>query len=548
LSAPRPSSGDGLDALAERGALALQRQVKDLLAILQLGAEWRGRSEADVAAGLSAVLFELGRLDLVCVHFSDERSAIERCDPTELTWEEVTRALTDADPDGIGVVRLPRPNALGRESARIIAVTPQGSDHLVVAGSWREDFPTRHERLLLRAAADQAAHAVHLAGRARAEAALRDADARKDQFLAMLAHELRNPLAAISTALELARLHDVEASRHARTFHVVQRQSRHLTRLVDELLDVSRIARGKVQLDRRRLDVTKLVRETLDDLRAAFQAAGVVLTLELPAESAWVDGDETRLVQVVGNLVSNALKFTPSGGALRVTLRVDEGRVTAAFRDTGCGIEPRLLPVIFDAFVQGEHGLERGSGGLGLGLAVVKGIIQLHGGDVRIHSEGRGRGAEVAFGLPLVAAAAAPERVAAAPPSPSRLRVLVIDDNVDAATTLGELLEMCGHEVHVERSGGAGVLRARSTALDVVLCDLGLPGMDGLAVAAELRRHPETRALRLVAVTGYGRDIDRARTAEAGFDAHLTKPVELADLVRALVAGGGGVSRGVIGA
>jgi PAS domain S-box-containing protein len=358
----------------------------------------------------------------------------------------------------------------------------------------------------------------------RAEQALREADGRKTEFLAVLSHELRNPLAPIGNSVYiLDRAHPgSEQARRAR--EVIARQAAHLGRIVDDLLDVTRVARGKVELQRARLDLGELVRRTGDDHRAVVEARGVELAVEAPGAPLWIDGDPTRLAQIMGNLLGNALRFTPGGG--RISLSVARVGEAAELRvaDTGAGIEPELLPRIFEPFTQGAHDLARSQGGLGLGLALVKGLAELHGGTVRAASAGPGRGAELVVSLPLASGAAAlPAPPDAAPAHGGRRRVLVVDDNEDAADSLAELLRLLGHAVDVAYDGPSALAHARAEPPDAVLCDLGLPGMSGYDVARQLRAAGAGGA-RLIAVSGYAQPEDVERALQAGFDAHVAKP------------------------
>jgi PAS domain S-box-containing protein len=362
------------------------------------------------------------------------------------------------------------------------------------------------------------------------------ADRRKDEFLAMLAHELRNPLTPIQNALELMRRCGSDAPTVERTRSVVERQVGHLARLIDDLLDVSRITRGKIWLRYEWVDLARLVRELIEDARGTLEAAGLTLTLELPQAPIPVWGDPTRLAQVVGNLLQNAVKFTDRGGEVIVRATPDPARYQAVVTicDTGIGVAPEVLPYLFQPFVQADCSLDRSRGGLGLGLALVKGLVEMHGGDVCAQSDGPGCGAEFSVLLPLACAEgpAAPGMPSEERPANRPCRVLVVEDNRDAAETLRDLLELSGHEVAVAYSGPAGVATAREFWPEVVLCDLGLPGMDGYAVATELRRDTATASARLIAISGYGQEEDRLRARAAGFDEHLTKPIDLGELDR----------------
>jgi PAS domain S-box-containing protein len=379
--------------------------------------------------------------------------------------------------------------------------------------------------------------------RGRAEA-LAEADRRKDDFLHMLAHELRNPLAPIFNGLEILRLAGADAERRQQAGRMMERQVRHLTRLVDDLLDVARISRGKVRLRRERLDLARLVRGTAEDHRPSLDRAGLALTVAAPDTPVWVSGDGTRLAQVVGNLLDNAAKFTDRGGRVRVAVEADRParRAEVHVTDTGQGIAPDLLGRLFEPFSQGDRSLNRAPGGLGLGLALVRGLTELHGGEVEVRSGGPGRGAEFIVRLPVEQEPAALTGPAAAPrPGGGRLRILVVEDNRDAAETLRVWLGILGHEVEVAHTGPEGVEAARRRPPEVVLCDIGLPGLDGYGVARAIRQDATTAGARLIAITGYGSDEDRRRSQDAGFDLHLTKPVDPADLQPLLTSRGAGL-------
>jgi signal transduction histidine kinase len=366
---------------------------------------------------------------------------------------------------------------------------------------------------------------------------LHEAARRKDEFLALLGHELRNPLAPLQNALHVLRLRGADPPTVAWAQDVAQRQVRLLTRLVDDLLDVSRIGRGKILLRREPLDLAGLVATAVEDYRRSLDGAGLTLVAEVPPAPVWVLGDPVRLAQVVANLLGNAVKFTDPGGRVEVAVAVDEAarQARVSVRDTGVGIEPDLLPRLFELYTQGDRSLQRSRGGLGLGLALVKGLVELHGGGVRASSDGPGRGAHVAFWLPLAARGSAPAETPSGGDQAGRsLRILVVEDNRDAAESLRMLLELARHQVVVAHTGPSGLEAARQFRPDVVLCDLGLPGMDGLAVARALRADPATAGARLVALTGYGSDADHGRAREAGFDLHLVKPVDPKELHRAL--------------
>ena len=372
-----------------------------------------------------------------------------------------------------------------------------------------------------------------------AEAALQEADRRKDDFLGMLSHELRNPLAPIRNALYILDHAEPGGQQARRAKEVARRQLAHITRLVDDLLDVTRIARGKIELRRAEVDLAALTRRTAEDHRALMQDRGLELRLILPPVPVVVNGDETRLAQVLGNLLHNASKFTPAGGQVILTVGHQSGRAVVHVRDTGVGMEAETLRTIFEPFVQAKQTLARSEGGLGLGLALVKGLVSMHGGEVMARSAGIGRGTEFVVSLPLDrrrSVRTRPER-GGERGAPTGRQVLVVDDNPDAAETLAELLKMVGHKVVVAHDGPSALALAKADPPDVVLCDIGLPGMDGYELARQLRAGG-ARAIRLVAVSGYAQPEDVARATEAGFEAHVAKPLDPEELAR-IIAGQG---------
>jgi PAS domain S-box-containing protein len=366
---------------------------------------------------------------------------------------------------------------------------------------------------------------------------LRQEGLHKNDFLAMLSHELRNPLAPLRNALWLLERPGATAAQEERARETINRQALHLTRLVDDLLDVTRISQGKIHLQRRRLDLGELVRRTVEDHRPLFTAAQLELSCQGAEQPAWVDADPTRLGQVVGNLLANAVRFSEPGGRVEVRLSREEGgRALLAVRDQGVGFPPELGLRLFQPFLQAETSLHRTRGGLGLGLSLVKGLAELHGGTAQAHSDGPGRGAEFQVRLPL-----ASEQPAAREPLPrpplrlARRRVLVVEDNEDAADTLREMLLTWNQDVEVARDGIDGVARARSFLPDLVLCDVGLPGLDGYEVARAIRADPALADTYLVAVTGYASSEDQRRAADAGFHRHLAKPVPV-DVIEEVLA------------
>jgi two-component system CheB/CheR fusion protein len=393
------------------------------------------------------------------------------------------------------------------------------------------------KRLILLAFEDVTERKLREEQRERAERALREMDRRKDEFLAALSHELRNPLGAMRNSLPVLAHPETDAETAERARAIIDRQVSLLTRLVDDLLDVTRIARGKIQLHREVFDLEPLVRRSLEDHRPSFEASGIRLEPRVDPGPFWVDADAARLSQALGNVLGNAEKFTPRGGTVLVSLeRAGRDALVLRVTDTGAGIDAETLPHVFDSFVQAPQTLDRSRGGLGLGLAMVRGLVELQGGTAQVTSDGPGLGTEVTIRLPLEEAPAA-----VAPSAPSRAtvrsrRVIVIDDNADNAESMQFGLELAGHEVIVARDGKSALELARRFHPDVVVSDIGLPGMDGYAVARAFRADDELSGVYLVAVSGYTRPEDLERGASAGFDHYFGKPVELGELDAAICA------------
>ena len=366
--------------------------------------------------------------------------------------------------------------------------------------------------------------------------ALKTADRRKDEFLAMLAHELRNPLAPIATGAELLRRISGADARAARTIDVISRQASHMTKLIDDLLDVSRVTRGLVALELANLDARNVVSAAVDQLKPQIDARRHRLLVDMPAQPLPVVGDEARLVQVMSNLLHNACKFTPDGGEIRVSAQLVGGEVVLQVCDNGSGIAPGFLPDVFGLFTQGSRQPDRSQGGLGLGLALVKHLVELHDGRVSATSDGLGRGATFTVTLPAAepAIGEAPDAPQLTPPSGSRLAVMVVDDNVDAAQTLSTLLELEGHDVVTLFDPVEALARAAIVDCDVFILDIGLPGMDGIELARRIRALPGKQRSVLVALTGYGQAKDRQQSAAAGFDHHFVKPVDAQALAKLL--------------
>lgn len=374
----------------------------------------------------------------------------------------------------------------------------------------------------------------HLLLQERTEAALRESDRRKDEFLAMLAHELRNPLAPIANAVRLLDK-DLTPERHRTVVEMVRRQSAHMARLVDDLLEVSRVTQGRIELRKERLLLAHALLPALEAARLIASQQGQSLIFDVPPDLQ-LEADPARLTQIVGNLLTNAVKYTPAGGHVRVSARMLECWVEIEVQDDGLGLDEALLPRVFDLFAQGATTLDRSRGGLGLGLTLVRRLAELHGGDAEASSLGPGLGSTFTVRLPRLQGTEASGTAVMSATSPrlAPTTVLVVDDNADAADSLALLLQLNGHEVRVARSGPEGLDVARQWQPRALLLDLGLPGLDGYAVARMLRQEPATAGMAIVAVSGYGQESDREKTRAAGFDAHLVKPVDLEEAYRVL--------------
>lgn len=465
--------------------------------------------------------------------------------PHDILRDAVDRALTTGQVQTLDDLALPFPpesivplaRATSHKVRSALVLPLQARGRTLGALTLASASPARRlspgDRVLVEDLAGRAAIAFD---NARLYQSLQEADRHKDEFLAMLAHELRNPLAPIRNAIEVMRLVGSPDPTVAQARAMIDRQVTHMARLVDDLLDTSRISRGKILLRKEPVDVVRLVRDVAEDYRAELATADLALELRLAKAPLWTEGDPTRLAQVVGNILHNARKFTDAGG--RVTVEVERETLDDTIRirvcDTGIGMEAPMLARVFESFTQADRSLDRSRGGLGLGLALVKGLVELHGGRVGANSAGAGKGTELTMWLPLIKHAGPAFEAPAGPwVPPDPCRILIVEDNPDTATSMRMLLAQAGHDVRVASSGPAGVQEAHAFEPDVVLCDLGLPGgMDGYAVARALRQKPPSSSTFLVALTGYGQEEDKQRSKEAGFDAHVTKPVDFQELQR----------------
>ncbi len=438
------------------------------------------------------------------------------CDLPELL---VAQAI--ASPGRVAVIR-----QLGCKSAMVLPLVARGRKigaiTYVSAGSPRRFGPAE-----LALATDLAHRGAMAIDNARLYEESQTALRHRDQFLAMLAHELRNPLAAVFSAVELMRQSAEDRQILCRAEEVIERQGRHMARLMDELLDISRLTHGKIELRRSVLDLRELIQEAVDACRALTASRQHRIVLELPADPLWASVDPTRLDQVLTNLLHNAAKYMGPGGTIHVSACVELGGIVLRVCDTGAGISAADLPHIFDLFVQADRSLDRAQGGLGIGLTLVRHVVELHGGSVTANSAGEGCGSE--FTVRLAAAAPNPGRVKPVPAAAARrpLRVVIVEDNVDARDMLQMLLSVEGHEVDIAEDGRQGLALIQRVQPQVALIDIGLPLMNGYELARALRSDPGGQLPMLVALTGYGQLEDRQRALAAGFDEHLIKPVDL---------------------
>lgn len=374
---------------------------------------------------------------------------------------------------------------------------------------------------------------------------MREVDRRKDEFLAMLAHELRNPLAPVSSAAELLRLPSFDISRIAHTSNIILRQVSHMSALIDDLLDISRVSRGLITLDLTTFDVQQAILHAVEQVQPLIDARHHGLTIEQNAEPAIVRADHKRLIQIVANLLNNAAKYTPNGGEIVLSVEISQGEVHLVVADSGIGMTASVLASVFEMFTQSERTSDRAQGGLGIGLALVKSLVILHGGTVTGESGGIGHGSRFTVTLPRIGNARegavdfsmAPKRNAIAP-----RRLLIVDDNVDAAESLGMFLEASGHEITTAYDGQSAIARVRECRPDACLLDIGLPDMSGTDLAAVLRAVPGMNDTLLIAITGYGQDSDAHKALAAGFDHHMVKPVDMEKLLT-LIAGTAPVGR-----
>ncbi|MDQ2988399.1 MAG: ATP-binding protein [Pseudomonadota bacterium] len=489
-------------------------------------------SQERMQEGMKAARMVVWDIDLQAqtVQFSDNATAVFGG-----SWSGLSEVWSNVAPDDLARLKRKRDAAiaaLGSYEELIRMARPDNGDTI-----WLQV----HGNVI----ADGGGRAVSIRGvsidvteRIRAEEALRQADRRKDEFLAMLAHELRNPLAPISAAAHLLRVASHDERLVRKSSDVIARQVEHMTSLVSDMLDVSRVNTGLVTLEQEPIDIGRIVDESVEQVRPFIDARRHRLVIDAAGAPAIVAGDRKRLVQVLTNLLQNAAKFTPEGGTVALRVEARAASVLVSVSDSGIGIDTELLPHVFELFTQGKRSSDRSQGGLGLGLALVKSLVVLHGGDVGVASEGAGKGATFTISLPLAAPAGDDATVRAADPEHARargrLRLLVVDDNVDAAQMLSMFLREAGHEVAVEHGAAAVLERVERETADAHLLDIGLPDMDGNELARRLRARPETARATLIAVTGYGQENDRSSSMAAGFDHYFVKPADTSRLLALL--------------
>jgi len=492
--------------------------------------------DAELSMG---ILAEAGITGHVCSTFDELAREIDAGAGAVLVTDV---ALSDADPQ-------PLVEAVQRQPAwsdlPIVLLSPLGADSPTAV--WAMDalgnvtvleHPVRILTLVsaLRTAVKARLRQYELRDRMQA---LRQSDKQKDEFLATLSHELRNPLAPIRNALHVLRLAGGDEQTRARVIDTMERQTANVIRLVDDLLELSRINEGRIELRKERVKLQSILRSALEASAPLVEAAGHELIVHQPEQPLLLHADPVRLIQVISNLLNNAAKYSERGGKVVLTARAEGPEAVISVRDSGIGIPPEMLDRIFEMFVQVDTSLERTRQGLGIGLTLVKRLVELHGGEVQARSEGRGKGSEFIVRLPAFSDQRVPTNGTPAPAPEGnerrrsdlvRFRILVVDDHHDSGESLATLLRLLGHEVRVAYDGPAALEAARTFNPQVGLLDIGMPGMDGVELARRLRRDLRLDGVLLVALTGYGRDEDRQRSAAAGFNAHLVKPVDVAAL------------------
>ncbi len=533
-----------MPGLEETPAKELQTCLRDLMGLLALPALWSGREPEVLFRTLAEALEEILAIDVCHVAAIVDANAPPMSllrvrgrgvASTDAQWSGFARAYLAGDSRELPTTT-PAASPLGELHIARLAMNFSGHVGILSVGAMRKDFPKPVEVTLLRAAASLAASGLRTAQLVQErENALRA----KDEFLAMLGHELRNPLAPIVTALSLMKLRaNGELTREQA---IIERQVGNLTELVDDLLDVARVTRGKIELKKSALDIASVISKALETAKPLLEKQGHRLVVEVDSPAPVVYADSMRLTQVVSNLLVNAAKYTSYGGEIVVRALQRQGQMRLSIKDNGIGIDRDLLPRVFDLFQQGRVTTDRAAGGLGIGLAIVKSLVELHGGSVTAFSEGVGHGSEFSFTLPVhvpeMPPAAAPERVAGTGACMRCERVLVVDDNHDAADMVAEYLKKMGHEAAVAFDAPQALSLSESFKPTVMVLDIGLPVIDGYDLALMMRERWGERAPRMIALTGYGLAHDRSKSRQAGMAVHLVKPVRLESLLDAIAEG-----------
>ena len=515
----------------------LRNTLRDLVAFSTLPVVWAGRDADGVTRSFAEILLKTLFLDLVYVRFrhhdSGHETAVALAKGRVVDAEQVRDLAAALSPWLTRGGSDPPASVLDPLSGKDLRVGVARFGHVadegvVVACAQRSDFPSESDRILLGVGTNQTAVVLH---RKRAEEALLDADRRKDEFLALLAHELRNPLAPIRNGLQVIRLTGRVSDDVARTQEMMDRQLTHMVRLIDDLLDISRISQNKMELRRGRVALAEVMRNAVETARPAIDAAGHELSISLPEQPAFLDADLIRLAQVFSNLLTNSAKYTPHGGRIGLTAERHGGAVVVSVRDTGIGIPVGSVVNIFNMFSQVDRSIERNTGGLGIGLALVKGLVEMHGGSVKAQSPGEGLGSTFTVTLPVVDTVEAQARAADGQPvARAKRRVLVVDDNRDGADSLSLMLRLRGDVVQTSYDGVDAVQQAEQFRPEVVLMDVGMPRLSGLDATRRIREQRWGWEMVIIALTGWGQESDRERSHEAGCNGHLVKPVNLKDL------------------